>query len=132
MKKRSKIIYWISTIWLVLGMMVTGAGQLLKIKTGQGGVEMVDYLGYPLYFLSILGFWKISGSFAILIPKFPLLKEWVYAGFFFILTGAIFSHLASGDSVKTILPALLLLFLAIISWYFRPLERKIISLKSKQ
>ena len=127
MTKRNKIIYWIATIWLALGMVSTGAVQLFKMKTGAGGVDSITQLGYPIYFLTILGVWKILGSVAILIPKFPLLKEWAYAGFFFAMSGAIFSHIAFGNSVSEIFPSLLLLILTVVSWYFRPADRKIIS-----
>jgi uncharacterized membrane protein YphA (DoxX/SURF4 family) len=126
MTKRNKIIYWFVTIWLALGMVVTGTVQLFKGKTGQGGVDMITHLGYPVYLLTILGIWKILGVVAVLIPKFPLLKEWAYAGFFFIMTGAIFSHIASGDPMSEIFPSLLLLILTAVSWYFRPADRKII------
>jgi uncharacterized membrane protein YphA (DoxX/SURF4 family) len=126
MAKRNKIIYWIATIWLALGMVATGTGQLVKMKAGQGGADMITHLGYPIYLLTILGIWKILGVIAVLIPKFPLLKEWAYAGFFFVMTGAIFSHIASGDSINEIFPALLLLILTVVSWYFRPAGRKII------
>src|SRR5947207_7442491 len=102
--KAGKIIYWISTIWLALGMVATGAVQLFKAKEGQGGVDMVTHLGYPVYLLTLLGVWKIMGIVALLIPKFPLLKEWAYAGFFFVMSGAIFSHLASGDRLIEIFP----------------------------
>jgi uncharacterized membrane protein YphA (DoxX/SURF4 family) len=113
-------------------MISTGVVQLLKAKEGQGGVDMIRHLGYPVYLLTILGIWKILGVIAILIPKFPLLKEWTYAGFFFVMTGAIFSHFAVNDPVKEILPACLLLILTIVSWYFRPADRKIITLVNKQ
>lgn len=125
MSKRNKIIYWIATIWLSLGMVVTGAGQLIKMKEGQGGVDMITHLGYPLYLLTILGIWKILGVIAVLIPKFPLVKEWAYAGFFFLMTGAMYSHMAAGDPVTALFPSLLLLVLAGVSWYFRPSNRKI-------
>jgi hypothetical protein len=121
---RNKIIYWISTLWLALGMLSTGMVQLFKVKAE---VDFTAHLGYPLYFLTILGSWKILGVIAVLLPKFPLLKEWAYAGFFFAMTGAIFSHIASGDPVKDIAPSLLLLVLTIVSWYFRPADRKIIT-----
>jgi DoxX-like family len=126
MTRRNKIIYWISTIWLALGMFSTGAVQLLKGKTGQGGLDTIAHLGYPEYLLTILGVWKILGVVAILIPKFSLLKEWAYAGFFFVMSGAIFSHIATGF-MTGIFPALLLLLLTIVSWYFRPAVRKIFS-----
>ncbi len=125
MSKRNKIIYWIATIWLALGMLSTGAVQLFKAKEGQGGVDMVTHLGYPVYLLTILGIWKIVGVATVLISKFPLLKEWAYAGFFFIMSGAIFSHIAVGDSLDKIFPSLLLLILTVVSWYFRPLNRKL-------
>ena len=130
MKKRNKIIYWIATIWLALGMLSTGLVQFLKAKEGQGGVDMITHLGYPVYLLTLLAIWKIFGVVAILIHKFPLLKEWSYACFFFIMFGAIFSHIAAGDPVKELFPSLLLLVLTVVSWYFRPLDRKIIPVKS--
>ncbi|HRH49435.1 MAG TPA: DoxX family protein [Panacibacter sp.] len=126
MSKRNKIIYWIATIWLGLGMVSTAAVQLFKTKEGQGGVDSITHLGYPVYLLTLLGIWKILGVVAVLIPKFPLLKEWAYAGFFFVMSGAIFSHIASGDAATEMLPALLLLLLTALSWYFRPADRKII------
>jgi uncharacterized membrane protein YphA (DoxX/SURF4 family) len=128
MTKRNKIIYWIATLWLALGMASTGAVQLFKGKTGAGGADSITHLGYPVYFLTILGIWKILGVVAVLIPKFTLLKEWAYAGFFFAMSGAIFSHIASGNAVSEIYPALLLLTLTVVSWYFRPADRKIILL----
>jgi hypothetical protein len=127
MTKRNKIIYWISTLWLALGMVSTAAVQLLKAKEGQGGADMIMHLGYPVYFLTILGISKILGVAALLAPKLPLLKEWAYAGFFFIMTGAIFSHIALDDALSEIFPSLLLLTLTVVSWYFRPLDRKIIT-----
>ena len=127
MTKRNKIIYWVATIWLALGMISTGAVQLFKMKEGQGGADSITHLGYPVYLLTILGVWKFLGVVTVLIPKLPLVKEWAYAGFFFVMTGAIFSHIASGDAVKDIFPSLLLLVLTIVSWYFRPADRKISS-----
>jgi len=135
MKKRDKIIYWIATIWLSLGMLSTGMVQLLRMKAegavAPPGVDGITRLGYPIYFLTILGAWKILGVIAILIPKFPLLKEWAYAGFFFIMSGAIFSHIGSGNPMSEIFPSLLLLALTVVSWYFRPADRKTISLTNK-
>ncbi len=125
MSKRKKIIYWFFTIWLALGMVSTGAVQLLKGKEGAGGVDMITHLGYPVYLLTLLGIWKILGVIALLIPKFSLLKEWAYAGLFFLTTGAIFSHIASGEPISQIFPALLLLILTAASWFFRPADRKI-------
>ncbi len=123
---KNKIIYWTSTLWLALGMVSTAAVQLLKGKEGAGGVDSITHLGYPIYLLAILGVWKILGVVAVLIPKFPLLKEWAYAGFFFAMSGAVLSHIATGNSVIEIFPSLLLLILTVVSWYFRPAQRRII------
>lgn len=132
MTKRNKAIYWISTLWLALGMLATGTLQLFRAKA-QGalappGVYGITHLGYPIYFLTILGVWKTLGVVAVLIPKFPLLKEWAYAGFFFVMTGAAFSHIAVADPMKELVPSVLLLVLTVVSWYFRPADRKILAL----
>jgi uncharacterized membrane protein YphA (DoxX/SURF4 family) len=122
MTKRNKIIYWIATIWLALGMLSTGIVQLLQIKEE---VDMMTHLGYPAYLLTLLGIWKILGVIAVLVPRLPLLKEWAYAGFFFAMSGAVFSHLAMHDEAKELFGPVLLLVLTAVSWYFRPANRKI-------
>ena len=122
MKKRDKIIYWISTIWLALGMVSTGSVQLFR---SPADVDLMARLGYPVYLLTILGVWKLLGVVAVLIPKFPLVKEWVYAGFFFAMTGAIVSHIASGSSMSDMFGPSLLIILTVVSWYFRPADRKL-------
>ncbi|MCW3110908.1 MAG: hypothetical protein JWQ09_5414 [Segetibacter sp.] len=124
MTKRDKIIYWIATIWLAVAMLASGLQQIFHTKSF---VDIIVPLGYPIYFLTILGVWKILGVIAILIPKFGLLKEWGYAGFFFAMSGAVFSHIASGDSMNKMVPSLILLIMTVVSWYFRPADRKIIS-----
>jgi hypothetical protein len=130
MTKRNKIIYWISTGLLALAMLNSGAIQLLKIKAALYDVTAMTHLGYPIYFLTILGIWKILGVGALLIPKFPLLKEWAYAGFFFTLSGAAISHISVGDSASEWTISLFLLSMTIVSWYFRPADRKINFIKS--
>lgn len=120
-KKRNRIIYWVSTIWLALGMVSTGTVQLIQMEEE---VAMMAKLGYPSYLMSMLGISKILGVIAILVPRLPLLKEWAYAGFSFVMSGAIVSHLAIGESIDKVLPPLLLLILTMISWYFRPENRK--------
>ena len=121
--KASKIIYWIGTIWLSLGMLSTAVVQLLKTRDE---ILMITKLGYPVYLLTIIGVWKILGGIAILIPKYPLLKEWAYAGFFIAMSGAVVSHLITGDEAKEIFGPTLLLVLTLVSWYFRPADRKLI------
>lgn len=122
--KRNKIIYWIATVWLSLGMLSTGIVQIIKLEEE---VQSINNLGYPTYLLTILGVWKILGVIAILIPKYPLLKEWAYAGFFFVMTGALISHIVVKDEPVTLFGPILLITLTIISWVFRPESRKIIT-----
>ncbi len=123
MKKSHKIIYWISTVWLALGTVSSGIIQLIKTPTE---VEFIQALGYPVYFLTLLGIWKLLGTIAILAPRYPLVKEWAYAGFFFTMTGAVFSHLANGDAFTLTIPAFLLIALTVVSWYFRPASKKLV------
>ena len=122
MKRSNKIIYWVATILLAVGMLQSGIFALLRTKQW---IDLVTNLGYPIYFLTILGVWKILGVIAILIPRFKLIKEWAYAGFFFAMTGALISHLAMGDGGKAILGPLFQTLFIILSWYFRPEDRKI-------
>lgn len=128
MKKRDKIIYWIATIWLALGMAATGVQQLFHMQVegalSPPGVYGITKLGYPIYILTLIGIWKILGVLAILVPKFPLLKEWAYAGFFFLLSGALFSHIAVGHPIQELIPSLLMLVLVVLSRYFSPTLRK--------
>ena len=122
MEKRNKIIYWIATVWLCLGMTSTGIVQIIRLPEE---VALYKELGYPLYFMSIVGIWKLLGVIAVLVPNFKLLKEWAYAGFFFVSSGAAFSHIAMGHPFTKSLPLLLLLTLTVVSWYFRPANRKV-------
>lgn len=128
MTKTTKTIYWVSTIFLSIGMLAGGIQQMLQ--TG-GYNEIVTQLGYPLYMLSIIGTWKIFGVISILVPKKPLLKEWAYAGFLFTMSGATISHFAVGQPITEALPSIILLVVTATSWYFRPDDRKIIELQKQ-
>lgn len=126
MTKRNKIIYWIATIWLALAMIASGIQQIFNIG---GFVEIMENLGYPIYFSAILGVWKIAGVVVLLLPKSPLLKEWAYAGFFFVMSGAAISHIAVGDGAAELFAPFFLLTMTILSWYFRPNDKKMMSIK---
>jgi uncharacterized membrane protein len=129
MEKRKLIWYWIITAILCFCIFFGGLAQAVQAK---GVVEGFKPLGYPTYFISIIGVWKISGVIAILVPKFPLLKEWAYAGLFFAMTGAVISHIASDDiKVQIIAPFMLAVF-TVLSWYLRPADRRIVSVNSNQ
>jgi hypothetical protein len=122
--KTNKIIYWASTMLVVLGMLPGGIGQIFHAKWS---LDLIRPLGYPEYILTIIGTWKVLGSIVLLIPKLPLIKEWAYAGFFFAMSGAVISHLVSGESMNKLISPLVLLIFIVLSWYFRPGDRKIIS-----
>jgi len=123
MKKRDKVIYWIATLWLALGMTSTGIVQLMRMEEE---VSLITKLGYPIYILTMLGIWKMLGVVAVLVPRFPLVKEWAYAGFFFAMSGAVFSHIIVGDGAIELFGPMLLIVLTIVSWYFRPEERRLL------
>jgi len=122
--KSKLVIYWVATGLFTFGMLASGLSQIFRAKQM---VDILAHLGYPLYLMTILGTWKILGVIAILIPRFELLKEWAYAGFFFVMTGALISHLICGDSGKAIIGPFMQTVFIILSWYFRPEDRKIIS-----
>ena len=77
------------------------------------------HLGYPSYFLTILGAWKVLGALAILSPGLPRLKEWAYAGMFFDLSGAVASHALMGDGVSKVIGPCLVGSIVIASWLLR-------------
>jgi uncharacterized membrane protein YphA (DoxX/SURF4 family) len=123
MTKSKIILYWIFTLWACLGLTSTALVPLFHLK---GNVDFITHLGYPNYFLTLISIWKLLAVVALLVPGFPRVKEWTYAGLFFLMTGAIFSHLAMGDSFKELYQSLLEFSLIFVSWYFRPAGRKLI------
>ena len=114
MKARS-IAYWVTTVLFAVGM---GASAIADLVHAPALVEGFGVLGYPVYLLTLLGVWKMLGAIAILVPRFPRLKEWAYAGFLFELTGAAYSHIAAG--VGSPVAPLVLAALAMASWALRP------------
>lgn len=121
-QKNQKIAYWITTGLLCFGMLLGGSGQLLRM---QPNVEGFKHIGFPEYVLPILGTWKFLAVIAILIPKYLLVKEWAYAGLFFLLSGGVIAHFASGDGVLKALPVFVFMCLTVASWYLRPADRKL-------
>ena len=120
------IAYWITTILVAAPIGSGGVAQMAQFHANPHGV--VPVLGYPTYFFAILGFWKLFGAIAILVPRFPRLKEWAYAGIFFDLTGAAASCAAVGGygayAFHVIAPLVLTGFTA-ASWALRPPSRTI-------
>jgi len=103
-----------------------GITQIAQFNGNPHGV--VPQLGYPMYFFAIIGFWKVLGAIAILVPRFPRLKEWAYAGIFFDVTGAALSCTAVGvygAYAFHVIAPLLIAGLTVASWALRPPSRTI-------
>jgi len=114
--------YWASTAVVVAAFVIPGIGNLVRVPHI---AEDMAHLGYPSYFLVVLGIWKILGAVTVAVPGLPRLKEWAYAGMLFDLTGAAASRLAVGDGVvKTVVP-LLIAAVVMTSWALRPEARKL-------
>lgn len=125
-EKSRSIAYWSTTILVAFFIGSGGAAQLVQFARDVHGV--VPVLGYPMYFFGILGFWKVLGAIAILVPRYPRLKEWAYAGMVFDLTGAAASCAAVGafgGFAFHILAPLILAVLTVASWALRPPSRAI-------
>jgi len=119
------VAYWATTVLLAF---VAGSGGIGQLTQQWGTLETVKILGYPEYFLIILGVGKVLGAIAILVPSLPRLKEWAYAGIFFDLTGAAASHAFAGDYggiAYHIWSTLGLALLALASWALRPQSRRL-------
>lgn len=120
------IAYWATTVVVTLELGVGGISDLLHAKEllviGDPVVEILAYLRYPVYLLTILGCWKVLGAIVLVAPRLPRLKEWAYAGAFFDLTGAAVSFMLRGDGGDAIGPLFLALF-AVTSWALRPQSR---------
>jgi uncharacterized membrane protein YphA (DoxX/SURF4 family) len=115
-------VYFLTLGLFALAMLSSGVMNLLQPPRL---LESMSHLGYPTYVLVIVGVWKILGALAIAVPGFTRLKEWAYAGFTFELSGAVISHLASGDGPGKAAFPLALLALGLTSWALRPSSRRI-------
>ena len=115
-------IYWVTTALLALELVLGGVWDVLTVPQVQ---VVIDRLGYPGYFLVILGVWKLLGAVAVIVPRFPRLKEWAYAGVIFDLTGALVSNLASGiTDIETLAYLVLMMGVTAASWSLRPASRR--------
>lgn len=123
MKLRT-LAYWTTTALLALAF---AAGGLFDLGGSPDVVASLAHLGYPAYFATLLGTWKVLGAAAILVPAMPRLKEWAYAGMVFDLSGAVVSHSASGDGVGQLVAPLVLLAFVGVSWALRPATRTLVA-----
>jgi uncharacterized membrane protein YphA (DoxX/SURF4 family) len=121
--------YWVTTIFGPASFVIGGVLHLARAEQVMSGLS---HLGYPAYFASILGAWKVLGATAIVVPRFPRLKEWAYAGFFFDLTAAAVSRAAVGDSAADIVAPLVFLALVLASWALRPASRTLAATAARE
>ena len=113
--KTTKILYWVFTVLLVALMLFSAAGTFMNDPKG---AEFAKHIGYPLYIFKFLAVTKVLGVVAILIPGYPRLKEWAYAGFFFDLAGATYSFIAIGDPPANWAPMFIFIALLFGSYVF--------------
>jgi len=116
------IVYWSSTFVVVFELVAGSVWNLLQIEWVR---VQFNHLGYPPYFAYILGVWHLGAAAAIIAPKFPRLKEWAYAGSFFLWSGAVASHMLAGDGVNAWLVPLMFATFGIVSWALRPANRRL-------
>jgi len=115
--------YWVCTVLIVLFML---PGGIFEVMRSPQLVQNTEKLGYPLHFIVFLGVWKILGSIALLVPKFPLLKEWAYAGIFFDLTGAAVTNAANHGSAWHVVTPLAIVGVLYGSWALRSEGRRLV------
>lgn len=116
------IMYWLITAAVVGELGVGGGWDIARLRFVR---DLVVHLGYPSYFLVLLGTWKVLAAIALAAPGFPLLKEWAYAGAFFTYTGAIASHLTTGYDRGEVVLLIILTAATVASWALRPPSRRI-------
>jgi uncharacterized membrane protein YphA (DoxX/SURF4 family) len=124
--RAKNIVYWITTALVAFFIGLGGIFQVAQVPATING--FVHILHYPRYFITILGVWKVLGPIAILVPRFPRLKEWAYAGMIFDLTGAAASNAAAGDHgafAFHIIAPLIIAGITMASWALRPPSRVI-------
>jgi uncharacterized membrane protein YphA (DoxX/SURF4 family) len=117
-----EILYWAATTVTALAFSVPGLGNLVRAPHI---AQDMAHLGYPAYFLVILGTWKVLGAIAVVAPRLPRLKEWAYAGMIFDLTGAAASRAAVGDGAAKVVVPLIIGGVVLASWSLRPPARRL-------
>jgi uncharacterized membrane protein YphA (DoxX/SURF4 family) len=112
--------YWASTVIVAFLLLSGGVAQVTLLNA-----EGFKQLGYPVHFMVLLGVWKLLGGVALLVPRFPRVKEWAYAGVFIDFTGAAVAAAASGSGVGHVVAPLVCVALLFASWALRPESRRL-------
>jgi hypothetical protein len=123
------VVYWLLTLVITFELAAGALWDLLRIEYVR---VVLAHLGYPMYLLIIIGVWRIPGALALLVPRFPRLKEWAYAGAFFNYSGAAASHFLAGDGAGQWAGPVVLSVLSLISWALRPASRRLAGQTTKE
>ena len=114
------LAYWATTAVVVFVLLTGGYADVTNRPETTAGVVAI---GYPVYFVTLLGVWKLLGTAALLVPRFPRLKEWAYAGAFFNFSGAVVSHAVSGSGPQHLIWPGMFALCVLASWALRPGSR---------
>jgi hypothetical protein len=117
------IIYWLFTIMVSFEMVAGVLWDLMKLEFVRAASA---HLGYPEYMGTIIGIPRIPCALALLAPRFPRLKEWAYAGAFFIYMGAAASQYLTAAGPKQWIPPLIFAAITVASWGLRPASRRLV------
>jgi hypothetical protein len=115
-----RVTYAVSTVIAVAVFVGSGVANLFRVE--HIGNDMAR-LGYPPYFMSVLGTWKVLGAITIASPRLSRVKEWAYAGMIFDLTGAAASRVAVADGIGALVAPLVVALVVVVSWATRPAGR---------
>ena len=113
--KKTNIYFWIFTGLFSVMMLFSAIPDIFLVPNA---VIFMTKLGYPNYFTSFIGVAKVLGIIAILIPGYPRIKEWAYAGLAFDLIGATYSQLASAGFMAGIFFMIIPFGLGTLSYIF--------------
>jgi hypothetical protein len=114
--------YWACTLFVSLTALGAGVMDMFHLPPLFG---LMMHLGYPSYFATVLGVWKVLGAIVLLVPRYPLVKEWAYAGMFIDYSSAAISHWASGDAPSALVGPIVSIAVLAGSWYLRPRSRRL-------
>jgi len=114
--KTKKNLFWVTTTIIAIAYFISGLGNLVPFSHI---AQDMAHLGYPVYFLKILGVWKILAAIVIVFPGIRRIKEWAFAGMMLDLSGAALSRYFSGDAWSTILIPAGILILVTLNYVIR-------------